>query len=209
MGRGRIDGRNVVVGGDDFTVRGGAMDAAIGSKQVFAEQMANELRLPIVRLIDGTGGGGSVKTLETDGRTYVPYNQGWDWVVDNLAKVPVVGLGLGSVAGLGSSRLVSSHYSVMVKEVSQMFIAGPPLVAHTGEVVTKEELGGSENCAKAGAVDDVVGSEAEAFARTRRFLSYLPSNVYDLPPRGPIVDDAARRDEWLIEAIPPRPTQGL
>ncbi len=202
MGRGRIDGRHVVVGGDDFTVRGGAMDAAIGSKQIFAEQMANELRLPIVRLIDGTGGGGSVKTLETDGHTYVPYNQGWDWVVDNLAKVPVVGLGLGSVAGLGSSRLVTSHYSVMVKNISQMFIAGPPLVAHTGEIVTKEELGGSENCAKAGSVDDVVDSEAEAFARTRRFLSYLPSNVYDLPPRGPIADDATRRDEWLIDAIP-------
>src|SRR6186713_839046 len=102
MGRGRIAGRPVVVGGDDFTVRGGAMDAAIGSKQVFSEQMANELRLPIIRLVDGTGGGGSVRMLETDGHTYVPYNQGWDWVVANLATVPVVGLGLGSVAGLGS-----------------------------------------------------------------------------------------------------------
>ena len=202
MGRGRIDGRPVVVGGDDFTVRGGAMDAAIGSKQVFAEQMANELRLPIVRLVDGTGGGGSVKTMETDGRTYVPYNQGWDWVVDNMAKVPVVGLGLGSVAGLGSSRLVSSHYSIMVKEISQMFIAGPPLVARTGEDLTKEELGGSEIHARAGAVDDVVDSEAEAFARARTFLSYLPSNVFELPPRGPIIDVPDRRDEWLIGAIP-------
>ena len=144
MGRGRIDGRPVVVGGDDFTVRGGAMDAAIGSKQVYAEQMAHELRLPIIRLVDGTGGGGSVRTLESDGRTYVPYNQGWDWVIDNLATVPVVGMALGSVAGLGASRLVSSHYSIMVRGISQVFIAGPPLVAHTGETVSKEELGGSE-----------------------------------------------------------------
>ncbi|HWG68934.1 MAG TPA: carboxyl transferase domain-containing protein [Steroidobacteraceae bacterium] len=202
MGRGRIDSRPVVVGGDDFTVRGGAMDAAIGSKQVFAEQMANELRLPIIRLIDGTGGGGSVKTLETDGRSYVPYNQGWDWVVDNLAKVPVVGLGLGSVAGLGSSRLVTSHYSVIVAGISQMFIAGPPLVAATGEIVTKEELGGADICARAGAVDDIVATEAEAFARARRFLSYLPSNVFELPPRGAIEDPADRRDDWLIQAIP-------
>jgi len=202
MGRGRIDGRAVVVGGDDFTVRGGAGDAAIGSKQVFAEQMANELRLPIVRLIDGTGGGGSVKSLEVDQRTYVPANQGWNLVVDNLSKVPVVGLGLGSVAGLGSARLVSSHYSVMIREISQMFIAGPPLVAHAGEVLTKEELGGSEIHARAGAVDEVVDSEAEAFAKTRVFLSYLPSNVYELPPRGPASDDPNRRDEWLISAIP-------
>ena len=202
MGRGLIDGRAVVVGGDDFTVRGGAMDAAIGSKQVYAEQMANELLLPIVRLVDGTGGGGSVKLLETDGRTYVPYCQGWDLVVDNLAKVPVVGLGLGSVAGLGSARLVSSHYSVMVQGISQMFVAGPPLVARTGEITTKEELGGSEICARAGAIDEVVETEAQAFACARRFLSYLPANVFELPPRGPVTDAPDRRDEWLIEAIP-------
>jgi len=202
MGRGRIDGRNVVVGGDDFTVRGGAMDAAISSKQVYAERMANELRLPIIRLVDGTGGGGSVKMLETDGRTYVPYNQGWDLVVSNLASVPVVGLGLGSVAGLGSARLVSTHYSVMVRGISQMFIAGPPLVARTGESTTKEELGGSELCAQAGAVDEVVDTESEAFARTRQFLSYLPSSVFELPPRAPATDAVNRRDDWLIEAIP-------
>jgi len=202
MGRGRIEGRPVVVGGDDFTVRGGAMDAAIGSKQIYAEQMANELRLPIVRLIDGTGGGGSVKTLKTDGHSYVPYNQGWDWVIDNLAKVPVIGLGLGSVAGLGASRLVTSHYSVMVRGISQMFIAGPPLVARTGESVTKEELGGTDICAKAGAVDEVVETEADAFAHARTFLSYLPANVFELSARGIVTDDPKRREEWLLGAIP-------
>src|SRR6202012_3960257 len=102
MGRGRIEGRTVVVGGDDFTVRGGAGDAAIGSKQVYAEQMANELRLPIVRLIDGTGGGGSVKTLEMNPYTYVPAIPGWNWVTANMTTVPVVSLGLGPIAGLGA-----------------------------------------------------------------------------------------------------------
>lgn len=202
MGRGRIEDRPVVVGGDDFTVRGGAGDAAIGSKQVYAEQMARELRLPIVRLIDGTGGGGSVRSLETDQRTYVPYMQGWDHVVANLATVPVVGLGLGPVAGLGAARLVTSHYSVMVRGTSQMFIAGPPLVARTGEVISKEELGGADIHARAGAVDDIVDSEEEAFARTRQFLSYLPSSVYDLPPRKACDDPVGRHDEWLIDAIP-------
>src|SRR5690606_12561463 len=52
FGRGRIDGRPVVVGGDDFTVRGGAADAAIWQKQVHAEQMALELRIPMIRLVD-------------------------------------------------------------------------------------------------------------------------------------------------------------
>ena len=98
-----------MVGGDDFTVRGGAADAAIRGKQVMSEQMANELRVPLVRLVDGTGGGGSVKTIETMGYTYVPANPAWDWVVANMGTVPVVALGLGSVAGLGAARLVSSE----------------------------------------------------------------------------------------------------
>ena len=119
-----------------------------------------------------------------------------------MGVVPVVALGLGSVAGLGAARLASSHYSLMVEGISHMFIAGPPVVARVGQTVTKDELGGSDIHARAGAVDDVVASEAEAFARAGRFLSYLPSSVYDLPPRIEPTDDVARRDLWLIEAVP-------
>jgi len=202
FGRGKIDRRPVVVGGDDFTVRGGASDAAISQKQIAAEQMANELRLPIVRLIEGTGGGGSVKSLESAGFTYIPANPGWNFVVDNLNTVPVVSLGLGPVAGLGAARMVTSHYSLLVEGVSQMFVAGPPVVAAIGENLTKEELGGSRIHAQIGAVDDQVASEQEAFQFTRKFLSYLPSSVYELPPRGKLQTDTHRREEFLIEAVP-------
>jgi len=154
-----------------------------------------------VRLVDGTGGGGSVKTIETMGYTYVPANPAWDWVVANMGTVPVVALGLGSVAGLGAARLVTSHYSVMVEGTSHMFIAGPPVVARAGQTVTKDELGGSDIHARAGAVDDVVASEAEAFARARRFLSYLPPSVYELPERIAPSDEPARRQPFLIEAV--------
>ena len=202
MGRGQLDGRTIVVAGDDFTVRGGAADASIHEKQVYAEQMANELHLPIVRLVDGTGGGGSVKSLEMDGRTYVPANPGWDFVVDNLSQVPVVALALGSVAGLGAARAVTSHYSLMVKGISQLFVAGPPVVARVSGPITKEELGGSEIHTRNGAIDEEVESEAEAFEFTRRFLSYLPSSVHELPARGPITDDPQRRDDKLISVVP-------
>ncbi len=203
MGRGRIDGRPVVVGGDDFTVRGGAADASIFQKQVHAERMAHDLRLPIVRLVDGSGGGGSVKSLDTERRSFVPFNPGWEHVVANLATVPVVSCCLGSVAGLGAARVVTSHYSVMVKGTSQLFVAGPPVVARLGEDVDKETLGGSSIHARNGAVDDEVATEAEAFARVRRFLSYLPSSVDDLPPRrADAGDDPQRRDESLLHVIP-------
>lgn len=202
LGRGQIDGRFVVVGGDDFTVRGGAADAAIYQKQIHAEKMANELRLPIVRLVDGTGGGGSVKSLEQMGRTYVPFNPGWELIVDNMSKVPVVGLALGPVAGLGAARVVTSHYSLMVKGISQLFVAGPPLVAKLGEHIDKEQLGGSSIHTSNGSVDDEVETENEAMERTRAFLSYLPSSVFALPDRIANDDPAHRREEWLIGAIP-------
>src|SRR5215212_11085226 len=98
IGQGRIEGRRAVLQGDDFTVRGGAADAAIWQKMVFAERMASELRLPLVRLVDGTGGGGSVKTIESMGYTYVPFVPGWELVVENLSLVPVAAAALGPVA---------------------------------------------------------------------------------------------------------------
>ena len=203
MGTGRIDGRKVVVGGDDFTVRGGAADAAVMGKQVYSEQLANSLRIPVVRLVDGTGGGGSVKMLEQHGYTYVPANPGWDYVVDNMSLVPVVAACLGSVAGLGAARLAASHFSVMVEGIAQLFVAGPPVVkSGMGEDLSKEELGGTQIHRYSGAVDVVVQSEQEAFTQMRRFLSYLPQNVYQLPPVQPSIDPSDRRDESLLNAIP-------
>lgn len=202
MGRARIGGRPVVVVGDDFTVRGGANDGAVGDKLIFAEKMAHDLRLPMVRLVDGTGGGGSVRNIETKGYTSVPTMKVWSQVVENLSTVPVVSLALGSVAGMGAARVASSHYSLMVKGTAQLFNAGPPVVARIGQNVTKEELGGSQIHTRNGVVDDEVASEEEAFERVRRFLSYLPPSVHELPARGEVRDDAARRDEWLLSAIP-------
>jgi acetyl-CoA carboxylase carboxyltransferase component len=205
VGRGRIDGRAVVVAGDDFTVRGGANDAGIKEKLMLSERMACDLRLPLVRLVDGTGGGGSVKNLEMLGYSPMPKAFLWDTWTENLAQVPVVSLALGSVAGLGSARVVASHYSVMVKDTSQLFVAGPPVVAHTHRQYDKNELGGSHIHTRNGAVDDEAASEDEAFARARRFLSYLPSSVHELAARAPCDDDPARRDPWLIEAVPRDP----
>jgi acetyl-CoA carboxylase carboxyltransferase component len=159
-GTGRLDGRKVVVGGDDFTVRGGAADASIIGKQIYAEQLANELHLPIIRLVEGTGGGGSVKTLEQSGHTYVPVNPGWDYVVDNLSMVPVVAAGLGPVAGLGAARLCAAHLSILVEGTAQLFVAGPPVVSSgVGEHVDKEQLGGSRVHARNGAVDLIAAAE--------------------------------------------------
>src|SRR2546423_4502835 len=202
FGRAEVDGRRVVIGGDDFTVRGGSADATIKGKHNQCERMAHDLRRALIRLVEGSGGGGSVKTIETTGRANVPGVDGWEWVVNNMGTIPRVALGLGSVAGLGAAHLAAAHYSIMVKNLSALFVAGPPVVARLGQKLTKNELGGWEISLKAGSVDDAVDTEEEAFARARRFLSYLPSSIDDLPPRGPRDDDPRRRDPWLFEANP-------
>lgn len=202
FGRANIEGRPVVASADDFTVRGGAADAAIHRKFVACEQMAHTLKIPLIRMIDGTGGGGSVKTLEEIGATYVPATPGWGEIVKNLETVPVVALALGPTAGLGAARVVASHYSIMVKGLSQLFAAGPAVVEAIGEASDKESLGGSIIHTRNGVVDEEVGSEAEAFARARRFLSYLPSHVGQHAPRLASGDPADRRDPALVDLVP-------
>jgi len=206
IGRGAIDGRPVVVVGDDFTVRGGSADATIAEKVHLAERMANQFHLPIIRIIEGSGGGGSVKTIETSGRANLPGRvggtQGFYLATANLGVVPVVALGLGSVAGLGAARMAASHYSVMTKTTSAMFVAGPPVVARTGEKLGKQELGGWEIQTRSGAVDHAVDTEEEAFACARRFLSYLPASVHELAARVLNNDDPNRRDERLLSIVP-------
>jgi acetyl-CoA carboxylase carboxyltransferase component len=206
FGRGLVDGRTVVVAGDDFTVRGGSADASIWEKMRMAETMAHDLRLPLIRLIEGSGGGGSVRTIETKGRANLPNGvgtqTGFDLCARNMGVIPVVALGLGSVAGLGAARLCASRYSVMVKEMSAVFVAGPPVVARTQAPIGKQELGGWQIQLSAGAVDDAVESETQAFDAARRFLSYMPNSVYELAPRTMPSDDPARREERLMGVIP-------
>ncbi|MBT9465533.1 carboxyl transferase domain-containing protein [Hydrogenophaga sp.] len=202
-GTARIDGRKVVLGVDDFTLRAGSGDAAIHAKQIFAERYAQEMRLPVVRLLDGASGGGSVKMVSEAGFTYIPVNPGWDAVVDNLSLVPVVSAALGPAVGLGAARLVMSHLSIMVEKLGQMFTAGPPVVlGGTGERLTKEELGGAAVHGATGAIERIVPSEQAAFDTIRSFLSYLPSSVFELPPVIGTDDPSDRRENALIAAVP-------
>jgi acetyl-CoA carboxylase carboxyltransferase component len=204
VGRGLVDGRRVAVQGDDFTVRGGAADAAIWRKMVYAEKLANELRIPLIRLVDGTGGGGSVRMLEQMGFTYVPEVPGWEVAVDNLSTVPVVAAALGPCAGLGAARVVAAHFSVIARGTAQLFVAGPPVVAMAGmgEAPDKEELGGARMQTMVGAVDNVAVDEEDALAQLKRFLSYLPGSVWEAPPFQAAADPAGRREDELLSIVP-------
>ena len=206
FGTAAVDGRPIIISGDDFTVRGGSADASIAGKRHQAEGLAVDLKLPHVRLIDGMGGGGSVKTIEMAGRTYIPAVAGWETVVTQLATAPSVALALGSVAGIGAARVATAHYSVIVKDTAQMMIAGPALVdwASQGDV-SKEELGASKIHTRNGAIDDEASSELDAFNMAKQFLSYLPENIDQLPARRPCDDPKDRRAEFLSGVVPKDP----
>lgn len=204
LGTADIEGRRVVIGGDDFTVRGGAADAKVGNKSQFGEQYALEMRLPLIRLVDGSGGGGSVKTLEMVGYSYIPELRGFENTMRLMGQVPVICACMGSVAGLGAVRVTISHFSLMIRDTSQLFVAGPPVVERGfGKPVEKNELGGAHIHAHgSGAVDNEVASEQDAFMAIRRFLSYMPQNVWQLPPVVASDDPVDRRDESLLSVIP-------
>ncbi|KAL0066346.1 hypothetical protein AAF712_006605 [Marasmius tenuissimus] len=116
-----------------------------------------------------------------------------------MAVVPVASALLGPVVGLAAAKAVTSHFSVM------LFAAGPPVVKEaTFENLTKEQLGGWEIHGRNGTIDNVVNTELEAFLEIRRFLSFLPSNIFSLPASVQTNDSVDRREEELIRIIPKR-----
>lgn len=181
IGTGRIDGRKIVVSADDFTIRGGSSEATISDKWIYAEQLALELGLPLVRLVDTAGG--SVKLLEKQQSTKIPGYPSWE-MTRMMGEIPVIGVALGACAGLGAIKVAGAHFSVMPKGTSQLFAAGPFVVREgTGVDVDKEALGGAAVHARgSGVVDNEARDEADALAQVRRFLSFLPQNVHTLPP---------------------------
>jgi acetyl-CoA carboxylase carboxyltransferase component len=198
-----LNGRKVALSGGDFTVRGGAADAAIGNKGGYTQKLALEWHLPFVRLLDATGG--SVRTFEQIGRTYIPdANPGAVITSQLLCTAPVISAVLGSVAGLPAVEACLAHFNIMVKGISQVFPGGPPVVkAALGYDITKEELGDERTQVyQSGVIDNLAETEQEAFEMIRRFLSYMPQNVWEMPPRVEPMDDINRREEELISIIP-------
>ena len=200
-----IDGRRAIVSGGDFTVRGGSGGGSGGElgMEPRSTSRALESRVPYIRLLDAAGG--SVRQFEEMGRTYLPDGNSWSYIDARLLNVsPVVSAVLGSVAGLPAVNACMAHFNLMVKGISQLFPGGPPVVkAALGYDITKEDLGGEQvHVYQSGVVDNLAETEAEAFEMIRRFLSYLPSNVHEMPPRQDPDDDPGRRDESLLSVVP-------
>ena len=205
LGLARIDGRPCVVGGEDFTQRGGSPSPAGLRKSVYAEELACRYRLPLVRFLQG--GGGSVAGTRGKGQrtsgdpAYAPHR--FSSIAQAMATAPVVSAAVGAVAGFPAARLVASHLTLMTRHTAQVLVAGPAVVERAlGETRSKEELGSARVHERSGVVDNVVEDEREAFDVIRAFLSYLPTHVGELPPRPECADDRGRTEEELLSIVP-------
>jgi len=205
MGLGKIDGRKVAVQGDDFTIKGASVGTLYKAKLAYITKMVYELRLPHIRLLDGAGG--SIREVADIGYLQLPVlnDVAPKQIGDIMSMVPVVSIVMGPVSGVGSFLVVQSHFSVMIKENSQVFVGGPPLVQWAqGQTVTKEELGGYKiHTRKSGVVDNEAESEEDAMQQARRFLDFMPSNVWEMPERKyEENDERNRREDELISIVP-------
>ena len=205
IGLGKIKNKEIAVQGDDFTIKGAAVGRMFKAKLAYITKMAHQLRIPLVRMLDGAGG--SIKEVAEIGYIELPVmeDMATRHLVELMSMVPIVSIGLGPVSGIGAMLMVMSHFSVMVKRKSQVFVGGPPLVeAAMGQKFTKEELGGFKIHARlSGVVDNEAESEQDAFEQTRRFLEYMPSSVWEMPAcKYTEKDDPMRREEELLSIVP-------
>ncbi|MDA9637029.1 propionyl-CoA carboxylase, partial [SAR86 cluster bacterium] len=182
LGFGKVNNRQLIVGGEDFTVKGGSPNSAGLRKSIYTEELAVQYKMPLVRLHEG--GGGSVAGPKSgSGGDPVFLKSRFKSVADSLRTIPVVSAALGPVAGLPASRFVASHFRIMTKSTSQILVAGPAVVSRAfGKDFTKNELGGSEIHKKNGVVDNVAESEEDALSQIKTFLSYFPQSIHELTP---------------------------
>ena len=205
LGFGKLDNREIIIGGEDFTVKGGSPNAAGLRKSVYTEDLAVKHKFPLVRLHEG--GGGSVAGPSKEKKGYggdpVFSRSRFKSVADTLKEVPVVSAALGPVAGLPASRFVASHFRIMTKDTAQILVAGPAVVSRAfGKDFTKEELGGSDVHKKNGVTDNIAKNEEDAFYQIKKFLSFFPSNIYELSKKQESKDDINRKERKLEEIIP-------
>lgn len=205
QGFGLLRGRKIVFTADDFSIRAGHADGALMDKTLYMEKLAVSLRLPILKLVDGSSGGGSVTTIKTNGFSYVPPMPGFGPVVQQLNMgIPNLGAVLGPAIGLGAARVVACHFSVMAADIGSLFNAGPKVVAGATfeHGLTFTELGGPSMHCTNGTIDNMAADEQECFEQLRTVLGYLPNSGESAPPTIPITDPVDRLCENLRTIIP-------
>ena len=203
-GYGLVEGRQVFVFAQDFTVFGGSLSGAYAEKICKVMDRAMEVGCPVVGLNDSGGARIQEGVVALAGYADI-------FLRNTLASgvVPQISVIMGPCAGGAVYSPAITDFIFMVRDTSYMFITGPDVIrAVTHEEVTKEDLGGARaHSQKSGVAHFTFDSEEATLKAVRELISFLPLNNTDDPPAIPCSDDPARRDPVLKSVVPDNPNK--
>jgi acetyl-CoA carboxylase carboxyltransferase component len=198
-GYGTVDGRNVFVASQDFTVFGGSMGEVMAQKVCKVMDLAMQTGAPFISINDSGGA-----RIQEGAASLAGYGHIFERNVRASGVIPQISVIMGPCAGGAVYSPAITDFTFMVKETSHMFITGPDVIKTvTGEEVTFEELGGAMTHAAESGVASFIGEDDEdVLQRVRYLLSFLPSNNLEDPPAYAATDDPGRHDDGLTHLVP-------
>jgi methylmalonyl-CoA decarboxylase subunit alpha len=198
-GSGLVDGRQVFVSSQDFTVLGGSLGEMHADRIAVAQELSLETRTPFIQINDSGGARIQEGVLSLHGYARI-------FRANTLASgvVPQISVILGPCAGGAVYSPGITDFVFMVDGVSNMYITGPDVIrAVTGEEITHEELGGAKaHSANSGNAHFRYANEAECMAGVRQLLSYLPPSNEEQPPVVDTGDPVDRLTPDILEIVP-------
>jgi propionyl-CoA carboxylase beta chain len=203
-GYGKIEGRQVFVFSQDFTVFGGSLSGAFAEKVCKVMDMAARTGAPIIGLNDSGGARIQEGVVSLAGYADI-------FLRNTLTSgvVPQISVILGPCAGGAVYSPAITDFTLMIEKTSYMFITGPDVIRAVNHVeVTKEELGGAmAHATKSGVAHLTAKDEPQGLLMVRELLSYLPANNMEDPPYHPTDDPWDRREEALKTIVPTTPNK--
>ena len=203
-GYGQVEGRQVFLFAQDFTVFGGSLSGAYAEKICKVMDLAVSTGCPVVGLNDSGGARIQEGVVSLAGYADIFFRN-----VSSSGVVPQLSAILGPCAGGAVYSPAMTDFIVMAKQTSYMFITGPDVIKTvTHEEVSKEDLGGAQaHNSKSGVAHFAAEDEAGAIRILRELLSYLPSNNLEDPPSVATDDPSDRRDDALKTVVPVNPNK--
>jgi len=203
-GYGRIDGRQVFLFAQDFTVFGGSLSGAFAEKVCKVMDLAAKVGAPFIGLNDGAGARIQEGVVSLGG-----YGDVFLRNVLQSGVIPQISAIMGPCAGGAVYSPAMTDFILMVKNTSNMFITGPDVIKTvTHEDVTPEQLGGAlTHATKSGVADFAAATEEECLRLIRSLMSFIPQNNLEDPPFVPTDDDPHRQDPRLRTLVPDETTK--
>ena len=203
-GHGKVEGRQIFVFAQDFTVLGGSVSEVVGQKTCKVMDLAMKTGCPIVGINDSGGARiqEGVLSLSAYGEIFLR---------NTLASgvVPQISVIMGPSAGGAVYSPAITDFIFMVQGTSQMYITGPDVIKSvTGEEISHEGLGGAQaHASRSGVAHFAAQSEDECLSQVRRLLGFLPSNNMEEAPLVSTTDPADRADQELLSLVPEEPNR--